>query len=117
MKHRVCFLFIALNIFFINTVFAKESVYGGGEWEVIGIGNLPCEKYLENIKYDTYKDAVFNWVSGFMSGVNFSTTGVYDITNGDDIEIVMKLIERYCQKNHLNQLVKLLQITLTQLSI
>ena len=87
-----------LTIFLLSSNLAKADVYGGGEWEVIGIGNIPCEQFLKKFNKGSFRESISDWVSGFMSGVNYSSKGVYDITNGDDIKITMKLIEKYCEK-------------------
>ena len=77
------------------------EVYGGGYWEAIGIGNMPCEKYLLKINNDrnAYRELGAVWLSGFMSGINFSSEDIYDITWGEDIYVLTDLVIARCKNN------------------
>ena len=37
------------------------------------------------------------WLSGFMSGVNFTSSDVYDITWGEDIYVLTELVISRCK--------------------
>lgn len=75
------------------------EVYGGGFWEAIGLGNMPCGEYLAKTDKDAaYKELGAVWLSGFMSGVNFTSDDVYDITWGEDIYVLTDLVIKRCEQ-------------------
>ena len=75
------------------------DVYGGGFWEAIGLGNMPCSDFLSKTEDDAaYKELGAVWLSGFMSGVNFTSNDVYDITWGEDIYVLTDLVIERCKQ-------------------
>ncbi len=76
---------------------AIAEVYGGGYWEAIGLGNMPCKDFLAKTKDAAYKELGAVWLSGFMSGVNFTSSDVYDITWGEDIYTLTELVITRCK--------------------
>lgn len=91
------FLIIVLMIYTILPSVAMAEVYGGGYWEAIGLGNMPCEEFLSKTKDAAYKELGAVWLSGFMSGVNFTSSDVYDITWGEDIYVLTELVISRCK--------------------
>ena len=80
--------------------YSLTEVYGGGFWEAIGLGNMECGEYLVKTKQDAaYKELGAVWLSGFMSGVNFTSDDVYDITWGEDIYVLNDLVIKRCQQD------------------
>ncbi|MEM7400375.1 MAG: HdeA/HdeB family chaperone [Pseudomonadota bacterium] len=75
------------------------EVYGGGYWEAIGLGNIQCSEFSERTKDEAHKELGAVWLSGFMSGVNFSSKNVYDITWGEDIYVLTDLLIKHCNDN------------------
>lgn len=75
------------------------EVYGGGYWETIGIGNMPCDVVLSNTQNTDYKEVISVWISGFMTGVNFTSQDVYDITEGKDIYMLTEALIVECEVN------------------
>lgn len=73
------------------------EVYGGGYWETIGIGNMPCDVLLSNTQNTDYKEVVSVWVSGLLTGVNFTSQDVYDITEGEDIYMLTEALIAECE--------------------
>ena len=84
---------LILLVFGFKSSSAIADVYGGGFWEAIGLGNMPCGEYLAKTDEDAaYKELGAVWLSGFMSGVNFTSEDVYDITWGEDIYLLTNLV-------------------------
>ena len=86
-------------IFSINSNLASAEVYGGGYWEAIGFGNMQCADFNAQDNQASYKELAAVWLSGFMSGVNFSSEDVYDITWGEDVYLLTDLVIKRCQGN------------------
>jgi len=42
------------------------EVYGGGHWEAIGLGNMPCSEFTKKTKEESYRELGAVWLSGFM---------------------------------------------------
>ncbi|MDH3609281.1 MAG: HdeA family protein [Gammaproteobacteria bacterium] len=76
------------------------DVYGGGYWEAIGLGNMTCEEFTVKTKDENYRELGAVWLSGFMSGVNFTSEDVYDITWGEDLYVLTDLVIKRCSENH-----------------
>ena len=79
-----------------NINLVNAEVYGGGYWEAIGLGNMPCLEFTAKSKDEAYKELGAVWLSGFMSGVNFTSSDVYDITWGEDIYLLTDLVIKRC---------------------
>lgn len=75
------------------------EIYGGGYWETIGIGNMPCEKFINKASGGAYKELGAVWLSGFMSGINFTSHDIYDITWGEDLYVLTELVISKCTDN------------------
>ena len=75
------------------------DVYGGGNWEAIGFGNMTCEEFVSKTTEDSYRELGAVWLSGFMSGVNFTSEDVYDITWGEDLYVLTDLVIKRCAEN------------------
>ena len=86
-----------LMAYFMCATNAKAEVYGGGYWETIGLGNVPCKVFLTKTEDEAYKELGAIWLSGLMSGINFTSSDVYDITKGEDIYILTELIITRCK--------------------
>jgi hypothetical protein len=76
---------------------AIAEVYGDGYWEAIGLGNMPCDEFLSKSENAGYKELGAVWLSGFMSGVNFTSSDIYDITWGEDIYVLTELVISRCK--------------------
>lgn len=92
------------KLFFILvcSVFASNlsaEVYGGGNWEAIGLGNMTCEEFVSKTNEESYRELGAVWLSGFMSGVNFTSEDVYDITWGGDLYVLTDLVIQRCTEN------------------
>ena len=92
------FLFCVL-LFKLVCASLHAEIYGGGYWETIGIGNMPCEVLLSNSQNTDYKEVISVWVSGFLTGVNYTSHDVYDITNGEDIYMLTDALIVKCEKH------------------
>lgn len=91
------FFAVMLFVCVLKPTTSIADVYGGGYWEAIGIGNMPCSGFLAKIDEDTaYKEIGAVWLSGFMSGVNYTSSDVYDITWGEDIYVLTDLVVKRC---------------------
>lgn len=80
----------------INSSHSFAEVYGGGNWEAIGLGNMSCEEFSAKIVDESYRELGAIWLSGFMSGVNFTSADVYDITWGEDLYVLTDLLIKRC---------------------
>ncbi len=89
-------LFLVVFIFAANSNLVIAEVYGGGYWEAIGLGNMQCLEFTAKTKDEAYKELGAVWLSGFMSGVNFTSEDVYDITWGEDIYLLTDLVIKRC---------------------
>lgn len=78
---------------------AYAEVFGGGPWEVIGLGNMPCNEFSNKAEEKSYRELGAIWLSGFMSGVNFTSEDVYDITWGEDLYVLTDLLIKRCSEN------------------
>ena len=88
--------FIVVFVFVIKSNSVNADVYGGGFWEAIGLGNMPCKEFTSKSEESGYKELAAVWLSGFMSGVNFTSSDVYDITWGEDIYVLTDLVIKRC---------------------
>lgn len=88
-------LFNIMLVFYCTSLNAE--IYGGGYWETIGIGNMPCNVLLSNNQNTDYKEVASVWVSGFLTGVNFSSKNIYDITKGKDIYLLTNKLISDCK--------------------
>lgn len=77
---------------------ASAEVFGGGPWEVIGLGNMPCSEFSIKAEEKSYRELGAIWLSGFMSGVNFTSEDVYDITWGEDLYVLTDLLIKRCSE-------------------
>ncbi|MCZ6565668.1 MAG: hypothetical protein O6852_05985 [Gammaproteobacteria bacterium] len=91
----VCLLCLAAYMLHASTAIAE--VYGDGYWEAIGLGNMPCDEFLSKSENAGYKELGAVWLSGFMSGVNFTSSDIYDITWGEDIYVLTELVISRCK--------------------
>ena len=73
------------------------DVYGGGYWETIGLGNMSCEQLSTNANEKAHRELVAVWLSGFMSGINFTSVDIYDITWGEDLYVLADLVNSKCE--------------------
>ena len=99
MKKLISKLQIVLMIGFMQINHASAEVYGGGFWEAIGLGNMPCKEFTTKTKQESYRELGAVWLSGFMSGVNFTSQDVYDITWGEDLYVLTDLMITRCNEN------------------
>ena len=98
MTKKLLLTFI-FSLYMLKPVSVVADVYGGGFWEAMGLGNMQCKVYIANINDDmAYKELGAVWLSGFMSGVNFTSTDVYDITKGEDIYALTEQVIKKCEK-------------------
>ena len=92
-------LTLVFSLYMLKPVSVMADVYGGGFWEAMGLGNMQCKVYIANINDDmAYKELGAVWLSGFMSGVNFTSTDVYDITKGEDIYALAEQVIKKCEE-------------------
>ena len=92
-------LALILSVCIHNPASVMAGVYGGGFWEAMGLGNMQCKVYNAHIKADTaYKELGAVWLSGFLSGINFTSTDIYDITQGEDIYSLTENLIKQCEK-------------------
>jgi len=89
--------FILLCIGYMSNTHAE--VYGGGHWEAIGLGNMQCSEFSTKTKEESYRELGAVWLSGFMSGVNFTSADVYDITWNEDLYVLTDLVIKRCGEN------------------
>jgi hypothetical protein len=80
-------------------IIAFSQVYGDGPWEAIGLGNMPCDEFTVRVEEESYRELGAIWLSGFMSGVNFTSDDIYDITWGEDLYVLTDLLIRRCSEN------------------
>lgn len=93
---------ISITVFIICVIQSSSAfaeVYGGGYWEAIGLGNMSCEEFVAKNKDESYRELGAVWLSGFMSGVNFTSEDVYDITWGEDLYVLTDLVITRCTEN------------------
>ena len=97
-----CIKNILLTVFVACAVQSScvyADVYGGGYWEAIGLGNMSCEEFTVKTKDESYRELGAVWLSGFMSGVNYTSEDVYDITWGEDLYALTSLVIKRCSAN------------------
>ena len=100
MKTR--FFKFQLTLILLCSAFASHvtaDVYGGGSWEAIGLGNMTCEEFVSKTTEESYRELGAIWLSGFMSGVNFTSQDVYDITWGEDLYVLTDLVIKRCTES------------------
>jgi len=95
-KSTLAFILILLSL---QTSSVIAEVYGGGPWEAIGLGNMPCNEFASKAEEESYRELGAIWLSGFMSGVNFTSEDIYDITWGEDLYVLTDLLIKRCSEN------------------
>ncbi len=85
---------IVLGVLKAPLVFAE--VYGGDYWEAIGLGNMQCEEFSAKVDEKGYRELGAVWLSGFVSGVNYTSEDIYDITWGEDLYVLTDLVIKRC---------------------
>ena len=98
-RNKKLILVIIVFLTVLKSSQAVAEVYGGGYWEVIGLGNMQCAEFNAQTDQKSYKELVAVWLSGFMSGVNFGSEDVYDITWGEDVYVLTDLVIARCEEN------------------
>ena len=98
-RNKNLILVIIIVVAVLKSSQAVAEVYGGGYWEVIGLGNMQCAEFNAQTDQKSYKELVAVWLSGFMSGVNFGSEDVYDITWGEDVYVLTDLVIARCEEN------------------
>lgn len=98
-KYKKKTLVAAFILFTFQPISAFSEVYGGGPWEAIGLGNMPCNEFSIKAEEKSYRELGAIWLSGFMSGVNFTSEDVYDITWGEDLYVLTDLLIKRCSEN------------------
>jgi hypothetical protein len=68
---------------------------------IYGIGNKSCGAYVEARRHNTTAALYFgNWLTGFLSAVNFENASYYpNILEGTDIEGAMLWLENHCRSH------------------
>lgn len=92
---------LSVTIFVVYIIHSPvlADVYGGGYWEAIGLGNMECEEFNAKTGDENYRELGAVWLSGFMSGVNFTSEDVYDITWGEDLYVLTDLVIKRCTES------------------
>ena len=78
---------------------------------VIGLGSNSCGKWLEAKTSPNARFAYRSWVLGFLTGVNWHTTGRQATV--PDPEAAVAFVDRYCESNPL-QVISLAAAALVQ---
>jgi len=94
-KKYLLHILLLVLIFSCSTL--NADVYGGGNWETIGIGNLPCKEFNSNAQNSDHKEIASMWVSGYLTGINFTSQDVYDISNAEDIYMLTRSLIINCE--------------------
>ena len=89
---------ITILVFIYSSLVSNlaAEVYGGGNWEAIGLGNMQCSEFIKKTEEESYRELGAVWLSGFMSGVNFTSEDVYDITWNEDLYVLTDLVIKRC---------------------
>lgn len=66
---------------------------------VLGLGSNSCGKWLEGKTSPNARFAYRSWVSGFLTGVNWHTTGRQATV--PDADAAVAFVDRYCENNPL----------------
>jgi hypothetical protein len=98
-KFKKIYFAVVLVLFMFQPLTAFAQVYGEGPWEVIGLGNMPCDEFTVKVEEESYRELAAIWLSGFMSGVNFTSEDIYDITWGEDLYVLTDLLIKRCSEN------------------
>jgi len=98
MKNSIVKLPVFFLLFFYTANISAE-VYGGGRWEAIGLGNMQCSEFVTKTVEESYRELGAVWLSGFMSGVNFTSDDVYDITWNEDLYVLTDLVIKRCEES------------------
>lgn len=96
-KSILVVILVLLSAGFASKLAAE--VYGGGTWEAIGLGNMQCEEFSVKVTDESYRELGAIWLSGFMSGVNFTSADIYDITWGEDLYVLTDLVISRCKQH------------------
>ena len=82
-------------------VVCHSNPYAGGTFQVFGVATTSCGKYISHFNDVRWKVLYRNWVTGFMTGVNYSSKDIDDISGGLDSDALLKFIYNYCEENPL----------------
>ena len=100
MKKIISKFFVLFVFSYVSHVsYVAAEVYGGGNWEAIGLGNMQCSEFIIKTDEESYRELGAIWLSGFMTGVNFSSEDVYDITWNEDLYVLTDLVIKRCGDN------------------
>ena len=87
-----------------------------------GWGGTTCEQLIEDItpKKVGFDQAVNNikayqaWLSGFISGVNYASEEVYDVSGATDPEESFVWLKEYCEQNQETTVPQAIHVLLNQ---
>ena len=69
---------------------------------VRGFGLNSCGSFVEAQRSDKMASLMYgNWLAGYLTAINRTTPGIYDIVNKVDHSGLMQWIENYCNQNPL----------------
>jgi murein L,D-transpeptidase YcbB/YkuD len=90
-------ILLALTLFTASKVQAAD---GQGQFAVRGVGLISCGIYAQEYqaKEDVYLITAA-WVDGYVTAVNEHAADTYDLLSFETTELIMAIVDRYCQAN------------------
>jgi hypothetical protein len=83
-----------------------------GSYATLGQGTRSCGSVIEiyESKDEFSKRLIHEWINGYLTALNYSKSGVYNIAKGVDLGGRSKWIQNYCNENPLKQLATAVEV-------
>jgi len=93
-------LFAALLVAAAMAATPARAADGKGRFAVKGAGVASCGKFVDLRAEKSKSVFVFvGWLQGYLSAFNQFTDDTYDVVSWERTEVLLRAIERYCEKN------------------
>jgi hypothetical protein len=95
---RKAIIFLMAIVFSFGTTVSYSNPYMGGEYQTLGIAVNSCGTYVSDFNNAQRKVLYGTWITGYITGINYSNSDISDISGGLDTEALLKWIYNYCEQ-------------------
>ena len=92
-----------MNKFILSIILTATALTAHADSTLLGVGNVPCGKYLQMSKNPSAVVDANVWVLGYLSGVNI-VRGHSDFLKNTDSDAIEAAVTLYCRENPLDHL-------------
>ena len=91
-----------IRVFVLSLALISTSGYG---YLLVGFSGVSCVKWTKERNAQSVRSAQLEaWITGFLSGFNYSGVERVDILKGNDADGLLAWVDKHCSKNPLKNL-------------